>query len=165
MRSSAREDVKERWCRWVYSLPLSLPLAIMRSSVFRSRRRLPISICFPAELAARRWLAGWKRARERSEMASPIRVIPDILFLFRNQISQERILLPSSLSPAATAAFWGVRDKLASASPPAKNGCCCWTFSRCVSRVASPVYIYTVQFSPHFIYTCAAAAAAPASIC
>lgn len=60
-------------------------LAIMRSSVFRSRTASPyryVSSPFPYTLPTNHL------ASLEDQMASPIRVIPNILFLFRNQISR-----------------------------------------------------------------------------
>lgn len=60
-------------------------LAIMRSSVFRSRTASPyryVSSPFPVYPPTNHLPS------LEDQMASPIRVIPNILFLFRNQISR-----------------------------------------------------------------------------
>ncbi|KAI4479126.1 hypothetical protein M0804_011265 [Polistes exclamans] len=61
-------------------------LAIMRSSVFRSRTASPYRYVSPPSPVTLSEPPIWLSLED--QMASPIRVIPNILFLFRNQISQ-----------------------------------------------------------------------------
>lgn len=61
-------------------------LAIMRSSVFRSRTASPYRYVSPSTPVTHPDTDHF--ASLEDQMASPIRVIPNILFLFRNQISR-----------------------------------------------------------------------------
>lgn len=64
-------------------------LAIMRSSVFRSRTASPYRYVSPSTPSPHVTHPDTDHfASLEDQMASPIRVIPNILFLFRNQISR-----------------------------------------------------------------------------
>lgn len=94
-------------------------LAIMRSSVFRSRTASPYRYVSPSTPVTHPDTDHF--ASLEDQMASPIRVIPNILFLFRNQISRPTATgkRPSFLPPLSTSvlpplalSFFDVRQKM-----------------------------------------------------